>query len=75
MKILIVTFPEAGNLIHPYAKVIKNDLIEEVEEAFEELDIHVEPEVVEEIAIELEHGRNFWYDEKICFEIVVPCEY
>lgn len=70
MKILIVTNPEAGNPIHRYAAKCTDDMLFDVETAFEELEIKVSEEIVEEIAQQLLHNRNYWYNETYCFEVI-----
>lgn len=73
MNILIVTDPE-NNPIHRYAAKCTDDMFFDVETAFEELGIKTSEDLVEKIAQELLHHRNFWYNETYCFEVITVFE-
>lgn len=75
MDILIVTNPEINDPIHCYTAKCTDDMFFDVKTAFEELDIKVSEnviitELIEEIAQELICGRNYWFNETYCFEVV-----
>lgn len=75
MNILVVTNPEAVESIHVYSAKCSQNLRNDVLAAFIELGLHVEPgmdagAVIDEITKELEHGRNYWFNEIYCFEVI-----
>lgn len=71
MKILIVTYPEpCCEKIHVYSARCTNDMLFDVEVALEELQLEVSTDVVEDIANEMLHSRNYWLDELFCFEVI-----
>ena len=75
MNILIVTNPEAIGSIHVYSAKCSQNLRNDVIAALVELDLRVEPStdvdvVIDEITNELEHGRNYWFNETYCFEMI-----
>lgn len=70
MKILVVTNPEATDSIHCYSAKMTGDTIWDVEQAFENLGIEVPVSDVEDIAHELSHGRNQWWNETYCFDMI-----
>lgn len=71
MKILIVTNPETcGDTIHVYTARCTDSMLFDVETAFEELGIEVPTSTVEEISNEMLHGRNYWFNETYCFEVI-----
>ena len=75
MNILIVTNPEAIESIHVYSARCSQNLRNDVIAALVELDLRVEPGedvdvVIDEITNELEHGRNYWFNETYCFEMI-----
>lgn len=75
MDILIVTNPEAIESIHVYSAKCSQNLRNDVRAALIELDLCDEPGtyvdgVIDEITNELEHGRNYWFNETYCFEMI-----
>lgn len=75
MKILTVVNPENDTQITCYAAKCSNDMLQDVETAFEELDIVVDSDIVKEIVYHLSHGYNYWYNELLCFEVVNVFEF
>ena len=75
MDILIVTNPEAIGSIHVYSAKCSQNLRNDVHAALIELDLCDEhgtdvDVVIDEITNELEHGRNYWFNETYCFEVI-----
>lgn len=71
-NVLIVIEDPATNAPIIYGRELTDeiDILQAVEEFFEEKDIRVDYEVVEHITDALEKGKHFWYDEHYCFQIV-----
>lgn len=69
-NILVVTNPENNDTIHCYAAWCTNDRKNDVKSAFECLEFEIDDELIEEIAQELLHHRNYWYNEIYCFEVI-----
>lgn len=69
--ILVVTNPENTDPIHCYAAWCTDDRKNDVKSAFEDLGFDMDDKLIEEIAQELLHHRNYWHHETYCFETIV----
>lgn len=70
MKILVVTNPEAVDSIHVYSAKCSMNLKNDVYAALYALDLGSGLPVLDDIANELEHGRNYWLNETFCFDLI-----
>lgn len=68
--ILTVVDPEAVGRIHVYAAKVRSDLAESVEDACDKIGLVFTDDDVDDIVYDLKRGRNSWFDERYCFEIV-----
>ena len=70
MKILVVTNPEAVGSIHVYTAKCSTNLKNDVFAALFELNLGNNAKLLDDIANELEHGRNYWLNETFCFDLI-----
>lgn len=71
-KFIVIEPTNTDNVI-VWTDTITNDeyaILEAVEAFFEELEIPVSTDLVDEAAQRLERGGNFWFDEMYCFALI-----
>lgn len=71
-KFIVIEPTNTDNVV-VWTDTLTNDeyaIFEAVEAFFEELDIPVSTDVVEDATYLLEHGRNYWFDETYCFAVI-----